>query len=208
MLRHAYRLPSVRWLVACNLAAMLSVFFFGGLPELSAVYWWEMVIIWLFSFIRVAVVSPLYTLAMSVLLLIGAAFFMAVFTIGLAFAGKWPEFWIKGHLGLTILTRSVLLSAIPLLFSHAYSFYRNFWPDREKYRGPNEDASLRKFVRYPYQRAALWSVVMIISLVAAGSLRKPWLAYVFIGLFKILADVWSHITLNDLTQAAKQESGR
>ncbi|HAH30827.1 MAG TPA: hypothetical protein DCL44_00775 [Elusimicrobia bacterium] len=197
MLRDVYKLPSVRWLVVANLTTMLSVCFFGGLQQLTAVYWWEMSIIWIFSFARLAVISPLYLLAMFVLLFIGAGFFMVFFTFALAYAGHWDL--AKKHLTeLTVFAPGVLISVIPLLFSHAYSFYQNFWPNRESYRGPGTDACINKFVRYPYQRAAMWAVVITISFVVAGSLRAAWLAYFFIGLFKIIADIWSHVTLNDL----------
>ena len=202
MLRYVYKLPSVRWLVSANLITMLTLSFFGGLQQLTAVYWWEMTIIWIFSFVRLAVVSPLYLLAMFALLLIGAGFFMAVFTLTLAYAGHWDL--TKKHLAeLMVFEPGVLISVIPLFFSHAYSFCRNFWPNRESYRGPRTDASINKLVKYPYQRAAVWAAVITISFVAAASMRAVWPAYVFIGLFKIIADIWSHVTMNDLINAAR-----
>lgn len=207
MLRYAYKLPSVRWLAAANLLAMLLAYFFGGLRELTAVYWWEMLIIWVFSFARLAVVSPLYLLAVSPLLLLMAGFTMLVFTHMLSYVGNWDP----GSKQLTLsvpFAAGAFISAIPLIFSHAYSFCKNFWPDRGSYRGPKETASINYLVYYPFKRAAGWGIVVLLSFAVAGSLGAVWLAFVFIGFFKIAADIWTHVTLNDLAKAAQTMEAR
>lgn len=203
MLRYAHRLPSVKVLFVSNLGAAAFIFFFGGIRELAGVYCWEMLIIWIFSFIKLGVVSPLYTLSIGLLLLAPAGvFFMAVFVLMVGAAGRWesvsPEF---------ILNPFVIVSALPLLYSHAYSFRRNFWPARESYRGKNESRSLNKFAGYPYKRVFGWGAALLFSFIVSQILAAPWFAYVLIFFFKTAADVWSHVSMNDLKLAAAANSG-
>ncbi|MHB0995377.1 MAG: O-acetyl-ADP-ribose deacetylase [Elusimicrobiales bacterium] len=201
MLRYAHRLPTARALVASNLAAALAVWLFGGLGLLAAVYWWELVIIWLFSFARVAVVSPLYLLAVFALLAPAAGLALGVFAAMMAFLGQW-EVGSPAALAEILLDPGALLAASPLLLSHAYSFRRNFWPKREGYRGQNEARSLRKFVQYPYLRVLWWSFAILFSFLAGAAAQAPWAGYALLLALKISADLWTHVTMNDLLKAA------